>query len=52
VDEATILEALEPLFASYAAARAPGEGFGDFLLRSGVLAPPPARRNIPAEVVV
>ncbi|WP_424682372.1 assimilatory sulfite reductase (NADPH) hemoprotein subunit [Frateuria sp. YIM B11624] len=51
VDEAAILDALEPLFASYAAARAPGEGFGDFLLRSGVLAPPPARRTIPAEVV-
>ena len=51
VDEATILEALEPLFASYAAARASGEGFGDFLLRSGVLAPPPVRPTIPAEVV-
>jgi sulfite reductase (NADPH) hemoprotein beta-component len=51
VDEATILETLEPLFASYAAARMPGEGFGDFLLRSGVLAPPPARRTIPAGVV-
>ena len=51
VDEAAILDALERLFASYPAARAPGEGFGDFLLRSGVLAPPPARRTIPAEVV-
>jgi sulfite reductase (NADPH) hemoprotein beta-component len=50
VDEAAILEALEPLFASYAAARTPGEGFGDFLLRSGVLAAPAARRTIPAEV--
>ncbi|SEI81200.1 assimilatory sulfite reductase (NADPH) hemoprotein subunit [Frateuria terrea] len=50
VDEAAILEALEPLFASYAAGRAPGEGFGDFLLRGGVLVLP-VRRRIAAEVV-
>jgi len=49
VDEAAILEALEPLFARYATERVQGEGFGDFLLRSGVLAPPP--RRIPAEVI-
>ncbi|MFK2876503.1 assimilatory sulfite reductase (NADPH) hemoprotein subunit [Rhodanobacter hydrolyticus] len=47
VDEATLLEALDALFASYAADRAPGEHFGDFLLRSGVL----KNRKIPAEVV-
>lgn len=50
VDEAAILATLDPLFERYAAERAPGEGFGDFLVRSGVLAPPPVRR-IPAEVV-
>ncbi len=44
VDEATILDTLDPLFARYAAERAQDEGFGDFLLRSGVLAPPPTRR--------
>jgi sulfite reductase (NADPH) hemoprotein beta-component len=49
VDEAAILAALDPLFARYAADRAPGEGFGDFLLRSGALGAPP--RRIPAEVV-
>lgn len=48
IDEAAILDALDPLFARYAAERLPDEGFGDFLLRSGVLAPP---RRIPAEVV-
>ncbi|KRE90594.1 sulfite reductase [Frateuria sp. Soil773] len=50
VDEAAILEALDPLFARYAAERAEHEGFGDFLLRSGILVPAPARR-IPAGVV-
>ncbi|MGN6280582.1 assimilatory sulfite reductase (NADPH) hemoprotein subunit [Frateuria sp.] len=48
VDEAAILDALDALFARYAAERVQDEGFGDFLLRSGVLAPP---RRIPAEVV-
>ncbi|MBD8898284.1 assimilatory sulfite reductase (NADPH) hemoprotein subunit [Rhodanobacter sp. DHG33] len=47
VDEATLLEALDALFARYAAERAPGEHFGDFLLRSGVL----KNRKIAAEVV-
>jgi sulfite reductase (NADPH) hemoprotein beta-component len=51
VDEATLLEALDPLFASYAAGRSPGEGFGDFLLRSGVLAAPPVRPTIPVGVM-
>ncbi|MHB1271278.1 MAG: assimilatory sulfite reductase (NADPH) hemoprotein subunit [Rhodanobacter sp.] len=50
VDEAAILEALDPLFARYAAERTQGEGFGDFLLRAGILVPVPARR-IPATVV-
>ncbi|HUW54873.1 MAG TPA: assimilatory sulfite reductase (NADPH) hemoprotein subunit [Rhodanobacter sp.] len=50
IDEAAILEALDPLFARYAAERTQGEGFGDFLLRAGILVPVPARR-IPATVV-
>ena len=50
VDEAAILATLDPLFARYAAERAEGEGFGDFLLRAGILAPLPSRR-IPAELV-
>ncbi|TAM59806.1 MAG: assimilatory sulfite reductase (NADPH) hemoprotein subunit [Rhodanobacter sp.] len=50
IDEAAILEALDPLFARYAAERTSGEGFGDFLLRAGILAPVPARR-IAATVV-
>ncbi|MFC5525521.1 assimilatory sulfite reductase (NADPH) hemoprotein subunit [Rhodanobacter ginsengisoli] len=44
IDEASILEALDPLFARYAAERSAGEGFGDFLLRVGILAAPPSRR--------
>jgi sulfite reductase (NADPH) hemoprotein beta-component len=34
-DEAGVLAALEPLFASYARERRPGEGFGDFTVRAG-----------------
>jgi sulfite reductase (NADPH) hemoprotein beta-component len=45
VDEGQILEALEPLLARYGAERAADEGFGDFLIRSGVIAAP---RPIPA----
>lgn len=42
IDEAGILEALEPLFAAYAKDRRPGEGFGDFTVRAGhVVAPAP-----------
>lgn len=41
ITEAEILDALEPLFASYAAERADGEGFGDFLHRNGTVALPP-----------
>ncbi|HWX68020.1 MAG TPA: assimilatory sulfite reductase (NADPH) hemoprotein subunit [Rhodanobacter sp.] len=50
VDEAAILDALDPLFARYADERGEGEGFGDFLLRAGILTPAPSRR-IPVEVV-
>jgi len=49
VDETAILEALAPLFSHYAAERNKGEHFGDFLLRTGVIAVNPKR--IPAEVV-
>ena len=49
VDETAILEALAPLFASYAGARTTQEGFGDFLVRSGVIAV--NTRRIPVEVV-
>jgi sulfite reductase (NADPH) hemoprotein beta-component len=39
IDEPEILAALDPLLARYAAEREEREGFGDFLLRSGVVAP-------------
>jgi sulfite reductase (NADPH) hemoprotein beta-component len=42
IDEAGILEALDPLFAAYARERLPGEGFGDFTVRAGHVAPPRA----------
>ncbi|ADO70716.1 assimilatory sulfite reductase (NADPH) hemoprotein subunit [Stigmatella aurantiaca] len=48
IDEAGVLEALEPLFASYARERQPNEGFGDFTVRAGHVgvpstAPSPSR---------
>lgn len=43
IDEATILEVLEPLFAGYARERQQGEGFGDYLVRAGHVPAPPAR---------
>ncbi|WP_426271425.1 assimilatory sulfite reductase (NADPH) hemoprotein subunit [Dyella kyungheensis] len=49
VDEPAILDALSPLFARYAAERVIDEGFGDFLLRTGVIEAD--TRRIPAEVV-
>ena len=47
IDEAASLEAFDPLFVRYAAERAAGEHFGDFLLRAGVLGEP---RRIPLEL--
>jgi sulfite reductase (NADPH) hemoprotein beta-component len=44
VDEAAILAALEPLLTRYAAEREYAERFGDFLVRSGVVAPVPSKR--------
>ena len=40
VVETQILEALAPLFARYAGERSEAEGFGDFLVRAGIVAPP------------
>ena len=40
VVETQILEALDPLFARYAGERRDEEGFGDFLVRAGIVAPP------------
>lgn len=37
IDEAAILDALDTLFARYAAEREPGEPFGDFVRRKGLL---------------
>ncbi len=37
ITEPEILASLEPLLAAYAASRLDGEGFGDFLLRTGVV---------------
>src|SRR3546814_12150278 len=41
--EAEILDALDPLLADYACNRAQDEGFGDFLVRRAILAPPDSR---------
>ena len=47
VAEPEILAALEPLLGRYAAERGDGEGFGDFLVRAGVVRP---RIGIPVEL--
>lgn len=41
LDQAGILATLDPLLARYAGERAAGEGFGDFLIRAGVVQSPP-----------
>jgi len=52
IDEAAILAALDPLLARYAAERAAGERFGDFLIRAGVLAFDAERsRALPLDLV-
>ncbi|MBO9715426.1 MAG: assimilatory sulfite reductase (NADPH) hemoprotein subunit [Pseudoxanthomonas sp.] len=48
ITEAEILDALEPLFAQYAAQRQPEERFGDFLHRAGLVALP----SYPTHVLV
>jgi sulfite reductase (NADPH) hemoprotein beta-component len=53
IDEAQILAALDPLFEAYARGRDAGEGFGDFLVRTAVVAIPAkdVRHAIPVELV-
>ncbi|MDI9240601.1 assimilatory sulfite reductase (NADPH) hemoprotein subunit [Lysobacter sp. LF1] len=48
VDEAQILDALDPVLARYAAERDTDEGFGDFLVRAGIVIPP--RPSIPLQL--
>ena len=45
-NEKEVLDALNPLFASFAANRSEDEHFGDFLVRSGVVPEITAGRNI------
>ena len=40
IDEAGILETLEPLLLDYASQRLEHEAFGDYLFRSGILSAP------------
>ncbi len=47
IAEPELLAALDPLFARYAGERGHGEGFGDFLVRAGVVSP---RVGIPLEL--
>ncbi|MEO7250978.1 MAG: assimilatory sulfite reductase (NADPH) hemoprotein subunit [Arenimonas sp.] len=47
IDQPAILAALDPLLARYAAEREQAEGFGDFLLRAGLVT---ARPRIPVEL--
>ena len=49
IDEAEVLAVLEPMFARYAAERAEDEGFGDFILRAGLVQTNP--RQIAAQLV-
>ncbi|MGH8190954.1 MAG: NADPH-dependent assimilatory sulfite reductase hemoprotein subunit, partial [Rhodanobacteraceae bacterium] len=46
IDEAQILAELDALFARFAAERASGEHFGDFLVRVGVVTPPAPREAL------
>lgn len=52
IDEPAILAALDPLFARYAADRVPGERFGDFLVRAGIVSiDSTGSRTLPLELV-
>ena len=53
IDEAAILAALDPLLAAFAQKRHDAEGFGDFLVRTGVVAIPEhaTRSAIPLDLV-
>jgi sulfite reductase (NADPH) hemoprotein beta-component len=50
IDEAEILRALDPLFLRYAAERDGAEGFGDFLIRTGIVNTTPVAATIAVEV--
>jgi sulfite reductase (NADPH) hemoprotein beta-component len=50
VGKVRILELLEPLLAGYAKGRAPGEHFGDFVIRTGVVAATPAGNRFHEDV--
>ncbi|HET6387913.1 NADPH-dependent assimilatory sulfite reductase hemoprotein subunit [Hyphomicrobium sp.] len=50
VDKQRIVSLLEPLFISYSKEREDGEHFGDFAIRSGVVAPTPAGNQFHADV--
>jgi sulfite reductase (NADPH) hemoprotein beta-component len=45
LDETGILQALEPLFSSYAQNKLDGETFGDFVIRTGIINPTTAGRD-------
>lgn len=49
IGEAQILEALRPLFVRYAAERAAGEHFGDFVVRAGIVRAMTAGRDFQIE---
>jgi sulfite reductase (NADPH) hemoprotein beta-component len=49
IDEAAILDALDPILARYAAERLPGEGFGDFLIVRGLVRNADEASGIPME---
>jgi len=52
IDEAAILDTLDPLFTRYAAERTTGERFGDFLVRARVIGvDDTGRRTLPLELV-
>jgi sulfite reductase (NADPH) hemoprotein beta-component len=52
IDEAEILASLDPLFGNYVAGRINGEGFGDFLVRNGVVATAAKNgKSIPVETI-
>jgi sulfite reductase (NADPH) hemoprotein beta-component len=52
IDEAAILDTLDPLFRRYAAEREAGERFGDFLVRGGIVSiDSTGSRTLPLELV-
>jgi sulfite reductase (NADPH) hemoprotein beta-component len=49
IDEAEILRTLDPLLALYASERTANEGFGDFLVRAGIVNVRDNRKTVPVE---